>query len=244
MSECVAYVLTVSGSDSSGCAGMQADNRAIHAVGAMPLNVITANTLQTPSGVEAICPVKPSIVEQQMRALLKAYPVFAVKVGMLGGASVVEAVASVLSDFPDPFVVLDPVIWSTSGRALLDADGINMLNARLMPHVDLMTPNLDEQLHLFPCRQTAVLIKGGHDGGDFCCDRLILPDQTKVEFSDSRISTPNLRGTGCVLSAAIAAFVAQGRPLQKAIAGAKALLHESLKVNKRKRYHGSGPSFT
>lgn len=243
MAEQIAYVLTISGSDSSGCAGMQADNRAIHAAGAMPLNVITANTLQTPAGVLSSCLVDASLVEAQIRALLDAYPVAAIKIGMLGSAAVVDAVASVLSDYPNPFVVLDPVILSTSGSELLDADGLARLNAALMPHVDLVTPNLDEQLHIRPTGRTAVLVKGGHSGCDQCCDVLILPSGERLEFSETRVDTLNSRGTGCVLSAAIAAFRAQGQGLEESVASAKTILYDALKTRKGVSYHGAGPSF-
>lgn len=236
-------MLTVSGSDSSGCAGMQADNRAIHAVGAMPLNVITANTLQTPEGVLDLGLIEPVVVERHMRALLEAYQVAAIKIGMLGTAEHVEAVSKVLADFPEPFVVMDPVILSSSGRPLLDAQGIAALNAHLMPRVDLVTPNLDEQLHILPCEQTAVLVKGGHGSGSVCTDVLMTPEGDMHDFSETRIDTLNARGTGCVLSSFIAAYMAQGMSLLEAVAAAKASLHQALSLNMNRQYHGSGPSF-
>ena len=243
MTDRVAYVLTVSGSDSSGCAGMQADNRVIHALGAMPLNVITANTLQTSAGVPDVRFTEPAVVEHQMRALLESYPVKAIKIGMLGNASLVEVVASVLADHADVFVVLDPVLLSSSGHALLDAEGIAALNAHLMPHVNLVTPNMDEQLHILPAEHTSVLIKGGHTEGDTCTDVLIKPDGSSREFSAPRIQTLNARGTGCALSAAIATNVAKGETLEDSVSGAKQLLQRSLENGRGKTYHGAGPSF-
>ena len=223
---------------------MQADNRAIHAVGAMPLNVITANTLQTPEGVLDLGLVEPEVVKQQMRALLDTYPVSAIKIGMLGTSALVEAVAGVLADYSDSFVVLDPVLFSSSGRALLDVEGIAALNAHLMRHIDLVTPNLDEQRHIIPGEHTSVLIKGGHAEGGICTDVLLSPDGRLHKFSDTRIQTLNVRGTGCVLSAAIAALIAKERHLEDAISEAKQLLQQALVAGQDTVYHGPGPSFS
>ncbi|ADE55715.1 Phosphomethylpyrimidine kinase [Coraliomargarita akajimensis DSM 45221] len=238
----VSYVLTVSGSDSSGCAGMQADNRAIHAAGAMPLNVISANTLQTPEGVVSVDFVEPTLIEKQMRALLDAYPVAAVKLGMLGQAAIVDAVAGVLADYPTVFVVLDPVLLSSSGAQLLDSEGLAVLNSALMPHVDLLTPNLDEQVHVLPAAETAVLVKGGHADGDVCEDVLIRPKVAPVSYRAQRVETVNARGTGCTLSSGIAARVAQGIELAEACQLAKDALTESLRANMAKCFTGAGPA--
>lgn len=239
----IPYVLTVSGSDSSGCAGLQADNRAIHAVGAMPLNVVTASTLQTPAGVLELGLADPAVVAKHLRSLLEAYPVKAIKIGMLGSASLVEVLAQVLADFPDPFVVLDPVIRSSSGHDLLDSLGVATLNAQLMPHVDLVTPNLAEQIDILPGEHSSVLIKGGHAEGPICTDVLILPDGSSQEFSSERVDTLNLRGTGCVLSAAIAAYIAKGKTLEEAVRAGKRLLQRALECGVENVFHGGGPSF-
>ena len=242
MSE-VVYVLTVSGSDSSGCSGIQADNRAIHAVGAMPLNVITACTLQTPDGLCALNLSDAAEVERQMNALLDAYPVGAVKIGMLGNASIVQAVARVLEARAEhPFVVLDPVLCSTSGSALLDADGMEALNKQLLPLVGLVTPNLEERPLLRVAESVAVLQKGGHAEGAECVDRLTMPDGRNFEFSAERIDTPNTRGTGCALSSGIAAYMASGRELPEACQESKNLLHKSLLLNAGLTFTGNGPA--
>ncbi len=239
----IPYVLTVSGSDSSGCAGLQADNRAIHFAGAMPLNVISANTLQTPAGVLESIPTAATVLEKQMRALLEAYPVRAVKLGMLGTAAIVEAMARVLADYPEVFVVLDPVVLSTSGQSLLEDAGLQILNERLLPLVALVTPNLDESELLHPPAGCPVLVKGGHGEGADAVDVLYLKGGESVEFSQSRIATENARGTGCALSSLIAAYVAQGLELVPAIRRAKQELHAALCRNRSVSFDGPGPAF-
>ncbi len=255
------YVLTISGSDSSGGAGMQADNRAILAAGAFPLNVITAVTVQTPEGVGAVEYLAADFVEQQMRALLSAYPVAAVKSGMLGKAEIVRCVVTVLADFPQIPYVLDPVLRSTSGHALLDAAGESLVRDALMPRATVTTPNLDELAVLaeglvaagVPVLEQAavlagkfggsILVKGGHGAGACSEDWLVGPDGARQVFSGERIATGNTRGTGCVLSSAIAAGLAEGSPLPQAIRRAKALLSASLRAHADAAWTGSGPAF-
>ncbi len=240
----VAYVLTVSGSDSSGCAGLQADNRAIHAAGAMPLNVLTATTLQTPDGLLATRLADPAEVEQGITSLLEAYPVRTVKIGMLGSAAIVEAVARALADSAErPFVVLDPVLQTSSGSALLDPAGVEVLNGQLLPLAGLVTPNLPERRQLRVPDSVAVLLKGGHADSAECVDQLTLPDGQTLEFSAARVDTLNTRGTGCALSAGIAAYLAQGSDLPTACQLAKSQLHDSLSRHADQRFTGPGPSF-
>ena len=215
----------------------------IHALGAMALNVITANTLQTPKGVLSVHLTEPERIEQQMRALLQAYSVGAIKIGMLGNAATVLAVSRALAAHPDPFVVLDPVVRSSGGAVLLDPGGVDALNHRLMPHVNLLTPNLDEQRVVLPAAGTTVLLKGGHAPGALCKDVLILPDGREEVFTEPRIQTPNSRGTGCVLSAGIAAGIAQGRSLIDAYLQSRQRLNASLHANAAQQFIGPGPSF-
>lgn len=255
-----AYVLTISGSDSSGGAGMQADNRAILAAGAYPLNVLTAVTLQTPDGVEAVDVLSPEFVERQLRSLLRAYPVAAVKSGMLGSGAVAQAVAAVLSGVaPIPYV-LDPVLCATSGAALLDAEGLAVVRDRLLGRAVLTTPNLDELAVLsgrplldaahmadaavaLACRSGgAVLVKGGHGHGPCCVDRLFWPDGRCEVFAGSRIDSTNTRGTGCALSALIAARLALGDELVAAVATARRLLGASLRAQAGRAWTGPGPA--
>lgn len=240
----IPYVLTISGSDSSGCSGLQADNRAIHAAGAMPVNVVTANTLQTPSGFQELNLISSDVVVRQMRALLQSYPIGAIKIGLIGTAQRVEAVARVLSEFPDPFVILDPIISTSSGRELLDESGLVVLNRKLMRHVDLLMPNLEESPYVEPGPETSVLLKGGHADGDDCTDVLIEADGTRLFFSSPRVNTKNARGTGCSLSSAIAARIALGESLPTAVRLAKDWLQKGLQENVIKNFAEQGPAFS
>lgn len=253
------FILTVSGSDSSGCAGMQADNRAIHAAGAQPLNVLTAVTLQTPDGLLETQSMPPAFVGRQVRELLKAYPVAAIKSGMLVSAAHVRELARVLLEFPDIPYVLDPVCRSSGGGALLDSEGIALLRETLLTRTTLITPNLEEVFALAEgdeqtdAPQTAarlsrksgvtVLLKGGHADGPTSDDQLYRPEREPVVFSTSRIQSRNTRGTGCALSAAIAARLALGDELEEAIRKAKALLQHAMCEQTAVQWPGQGPAF-
>lgn len=256
------YVLTISGSDSSGGAGMQADNRAILRAGGFPLNVVTALTLQTPQGVEGVEFVQPAVVERQMRALLSAYPVGAIKLGMLATGETVHRVARVLRNFPDVPSVLDPVFCSTSGRVLLDRDGVEAVRDQLMPIVRLTTPNLDELAELLGRKKagdrsdvltdgaemvrrvgSAVLVKGGHGGGDVCEDILFNCGGGCSTFSAPRVASANTRGTGCALSASIAARLACGDSMMDAVGSGKSAIAQSLVAQATRTWVGSGPAF-
>ncbi|MFQ3242610.1 MAG: hydroxymethylpyrimidine/phosphomethylpyrimidine kinase [Lentimonas sp.] len=252
------YVLTISGSDSSGRAGMQTDNRAIHAVGAFPLNVVTAVTLQSPTGVESIQMMDADFVEAQLRSILKAYRVRAIKSGMLGNTEIVRRVAQVLAEYPDIPYVLDPVLRSTSGAALLEPDGVAVLRSLLMPRATVTTPNLDELEILCEgagdvfeaaaqlasaCRQS-ILVKGGHATGPDCEDWLFYPDGRRSCFCAKRIKTRNTRGTGCALSALIAAYLAwKPDELEDSIAAAKDQLAAALREHSQEVWKGGGPNF-
>jgi hydroxymethylpyrimidine/phosphomethylpyrimidine kinase len=255
------YVVTVSGSDASGGAGLQADNRAILATGAFPLNVVTALSLQTDRGVESLDLVSADLVRMHLVGLLKAYPVSVLKVGMLGNAEIVQVLSEILEHYEDLKLVLDPVLSATSGRPLLDKKGLVLLKDRLLPRTFLLTPNVPELSTLSGCRDLsneetelkavsnllesgcyAALVKGGHRCGNVCVDRLYWEEQTQ-EFSSPRLDTQNTRGTGCALASLIAGGLANGLELQAAIQNAKARLQESLTDRSREVWPGNGPGF-
>ena len=254
------YVVTISGSDSSGGAGMQTDNRAILAAGAFPLNVITAVTLQTPDGVIAVRCLPATFVREQLQTLLQAYPVAAIKSGMLGNVAITRQVADVLSYFPQIPYVLDPVLCATSGHPLLDRAGIALMREHLMPRATLTTPNLDELAILAKmelpgnksrfaagrklARDTGrpLLLKGGHHVGPHSRDWLLYPDESRQSFSARRVDSINTRGTGCALSALIAARLARGDLLETAIAYAKRKLNHTLRAQARRDWRGPGPA--
>ncbi len=277
--------LAVAGSDSGGGAGVQADLKTFAALGVYAATAITAVTAQNTLGVGAIhvCPV--TIVVAQIETVLADFDVAAIKIGMLGSAEVVEAVAGCLRSPPSPpageglrvrgrrggavletrasrrdpssgqaspghlppqggkerrpFVIYDPVLAASSGDALAGAGFVEAVKARLLPLVDCLTPNLAEAAALIGAplardeaemaRQgaalmrlgpRAVLMKGGHLAGAEAVDLLVTADAVR-RFAAPRVASPNLHGTGCTLSSAIAAQIALGASLPEAVAAAK-----------------------
>jgi hydroxymethylpyrimidine/phosphomethylpyrimidine kinase len=228
-------VLIVAGSDSSGGAGIQADLKTVSALGGFSMTAITALTAQSTLGVFGVHPVPPEFVVQQMRVVLDDIGADAIKIGMLGSAEVVNAVADFL-DTIDPIpLVLDPVMVSSSGSALLDAQGVVALKQRLVPKALLLTPNLREAEaltglevdNLAAMEKAAerlldlgvrnVLIKGGHLEGDELID-LLIGEAGRAEFRHPRIDTSHTHGTGCTLASAVAARLARGVTLCDAVA--------------------------
>lgn len=227
-------VLMIGGMDSSGGAGLLRDC-AVAADFEVPVCVaVTAVTAQTDRAVLQADICAPQMVQAQFRAAFQQSPVAAVKIGMLGNAAVVRAVAEALrADAPACVpVVLDPVIGSSSGKALLDGAGIRALT-ELLPLVDLVTPNLPELARLgqvlgaaepvaalLRAGAGAVLVKGGHDSGAEAVDRLVTSDQIST-FTAPRLPGTR-RGTGCTLAAAIACGLAVGQGVPDAVKQAKA----------------------
>lgn len=234
-----AIALTVAGSDSSGGAGIQADLKTFSALGVYGASAITALTAQNTTGVDEVMAVPPEFVLAQMRAVASDLDVAAIKIGMLATDETVEAVATGLEAFPDVPVVLDPVMVSTSGALLLDETAIDILRDRLVPRVTLITPNLAEgaallgeppesreqmlegrATRLLELGPGAVLLTGGESMAETALD--IYADANGVERIEApRHETRNTHGTGCTLSSAIAAELAKGESLEKAIKLAK-----------------------
>ena len=232
-------VLIVAGSDSGGGAGIQADLKTVTALGGYGMTAITALTAQNTQGVFGIHDVPAEFVALQMRTALDDIGADAIKIGMLGSEAVAEAVADVLdlAAFRDIPVILDPVLASTSGQALLDAAGLAVLKQRLIPRSTLVTPNLAEAeiltgiaaRDLDTMRQAAaavlalgarnVLVKGGHLAGDELTDLLMGADGEAV-LHHARIEARHTHGTGCTLASAVAAGLARGLPLSRAVADA------------------------
>ena len=229
--------LSIAGSDNSAGAGAQADLKTFTALGVYGLTAITCVVAEVPGCVSAIAPVPPEIVAEQIRLSLSAYPVGAVKTGMLHSREVIEAVCGVLEEVR-PMLVVDPVMIATSGAPLLEPSGIDACRNRLFPLATVVTPNLDEAAVLwgrpisslagmrdagselcgrFGC---AFLLKGGHLKGE-AVDLLITPEGSETEFAAPRLAGVSTHGTGCTLSAAITAGLARGLPLGEAVACAK-----------------------
>ena len=262
-------VLTIAGSDSGAGAGIQADARAIHALGAFACTAITALTAQNTRGVARWSPISPALLAAQVEAVLSDLPVAALKTGLLPGAPAIRAVARALAGHPRIPLVIDPVIGSTSGTRFLDAAGLRALRRHLFPLATLITPNWPEAAALtgLPVATPAeaeqaaralarsagcaVLLKGGHSPDRaHCVDLLVTPAPPGSpgfrlrRFSAPRLATPNTHGTGCTLSAAIAAGLASGFPLPIAVARARALLRRGLVAHRSIRLgSGAGPAF-
>jgi len=246
-----AVALTIAGSDSGGNAGVQADLRAFHVFGVHGCTVLAALTAQNPDGVRAILTPDAAFVAAQLDAVLEAYSVAALKTGMLSSADVIEAVADRLLLHGRIMKVVDPVMVATSGAKLLQDEAVEMLTSRLLPLADLLTPNLPEAGVLlgrpvatpeemaeaarelsgrFGC---AALVKGGH--GDGACAEDVLFDGAQLcRLSAPRIADPlSTHGTGCSLSAAIAASVACGKSLLDAVVEGKAYVYEAIRTSVR-----------
>lgn len=248
----IPIALTIAGSDSSGGAGIQADLKTFSAFGVYGASVLTALTAQNTRGVQGVEPVRPEFVEAQLASVLDDLDVRAIKTGMLANSAIVSAVATALRRVPGIPVVVDPVMVATSGDVLLAPEAVNAIKRHLLPLATLVTPNLPEAAILLASRQArneeematqgkalldaagchAVLIKGGHDVGDDATD--ILVSAAGVErFVRPRIATPHSHGTGCTLSAAIAALLSQGAALSEAVDRAKSYVWEGLRHGSR-----------
>jgi len=252
--------LTIAGSDSSGGAGIQADLKTFTALGVYGASVLTALTAQNTRGVDDVLPIAPAFVRAQIDSVLSDLDVKAVKTGMLANADVILAVAEILEGNAEIPLVCDPVMVATSGDVLLEPDAIGALRERLIPRASLLTPNIPEAARLLGCPEAtdldemarqaealrafgcaAVLLKGGHGSGKTATDILAHAGGI-VPLEAPRIETPNTHGTGCTLSAAIAALLAAGEPLEQAVRRAKAFVWSALEAGAHCQIgHGSGP---
>lgn len=251
-------VLTIAGSDSSGGAGIQADIKTISAEGCYAMSAITAITAQNTLGVDGSWPLSAEAVVAQIRTVVADIPPLAVKTGMLHNASIVDAVADAIEAFSLPNIVVDPVMVSTSGSNLLDDDAVEVMKSRLLPQALLVTPNMSEACALTgednPVAQIAaframgcrnILIKGGDAPSFFGMkiDLLALEGVDEpIELKADEVETRNTHGTGCSLSAAIAARLAVGDELEDAVSRAKLYVTRALRSGARVvTGHGHGP---
>lgn len=241
------HVLVVGGSDSSGGAGIARDIETISSIGVRTCLAVTALTVQTHDAVMAISHSSPSLVADQMRAALQANKVAAIKIGMLATVEIIVAVAAVLRENRQVPAILDPVLSSTSGRALLEAGAIAVMKRGLMPLCRLVTPNLIELAllvgselavdedrallqgqELLNAEAQALLIKGGHASGPRSTDILLRSGHEPVRFDTPRLAA-SMRGTGCMLASAIAAHLAKGRSLEHSVRDGKLFVFEKLR---------------
>jgi hydroxymethylpyrimidine/phosphomethylpyrimidine kinase len=252
--------LTIAGSDSSGGAGIQADLKTFTALGVYGASVVTALTAQNTTGVQGVHAVPAAFIAEQMRSVLSDLRIGAAKTGMLATRDIVETVVAALAGVPDLPLIADPVMVATSGDVLLAPDAVEAVRRRLLPAAELITPNLaeaaellggstarDEQAMVEQARALiamgarAVLMKGGHATGREAAD-LLVTTGGGTRMARPWIETPNTHGTGCTLSAAIAALRAGGAPLPDAVARAKDYLWNALKSGAAHRIgNGHGP---
>jgi hydroxymethylpyrimidine/phosphomethylpyrimidine kinase len=256
-----AIALTIAGSDSSGGAGIQADLKTFSAFAVYGAAVITALTAQNTRGVSGVEPVAPAFVAAQMTAVFDDLDVGAVKTGMLANAGIVRAVAAALAHPRAPrLLVVDPVMVATSGDVLLAEDAIEALRRDLIPRATLLTPNLAEAARLLGTTEArdaaamtaqakalyalgcgAVLVKGGHGSGATAVD-ILYDGQDATPLALPRLATPHTHGTGCTLSAAIAALLARGVALAETVTRAKAYVWHALQAGSGLNIgNGTGP---
>ena len=230
------------------------------AFGVYGASVLTALTAQNTRGVQGVEPVRPEFVEAQLRSVLDDLDVRAIKTGMLANSAIVSAVAGALARVPAVPLVVDPVMVATSGDSLLAPDAIAALKGELFPRATLVTPNLPEAAALLGVSvatseneaieqaraiavfgSQAVLVKGGHGHGAEAVDILVSGDAV-VRLAAPRIETRHTHGTGCTLSAAIAALLACGEELERAVRRAKAYVSAALAAGRELGVgQGNGP---
>ena len=240
-----ARILAIGGSDSSGGAGVQADIKTISALGGYALSAITAITAQDTRAVHAVQVLEPELVRAQIGAALADIGADAIKTGMLGNGFVAAAVADALKGCTAP-VIVDPVLCSTSGTALLDDAGQAVLRQRLLPLAALVTPNMPEAALLagltvddvdgqraaakaiLDMGAKAVLVTGGHGAGEIMRDVLVW-DRGEAVLEARRLPARHSHGTGCTLASAIATFMAQGCTLLDAVRQGRQYLRGALR---------------
>lgn len=258
--------LTIAGSDSGGGAGIQADIKTFEAHHVFGTSVITAVTAQNTLQVKRVWDVPVAMVLDQLEAIWADFEIATVKTGMLSSAEIVQVVATFLRDKKVPLVV-DPVMVSTSGNRLLQPNAIEAYTKMLFPLATLITPNAHEAAVLCgmeigsirtpedaihaaekiakTCPGVAILVKGAHiflkDGPIQNVDDILYVDGITTKFSLPFVHTKNTHGTGCTLSAAIAAQLAHGKTLTDAIRLAKQYVHDALKQAPEYLGKGHGP---
>ena len=256
MAKPLPVVLTIAGSDNSAGAGIQADLKTFSALGVYGTTALTCVVAEVPGKVSAIQPVEPRIVAEQIRLLFTAFPIAAIKTGMLYSAEIIETVCDTLSELQAghahrPFLVVDPVMVATSGDPLLQPEAMALMRERLFPLANLITPNLDEVRVLTgrPVTSTdemelagealvrrfgtGFLIKGGHLRESRAVDLLCTSDGARHRFAAPFITGVSTHGTGCTTAAAIVSYVALGLALPEAVERAKMYVFRTVKKHHR-----------
>ncbi|KAA8728870.1 MAG: bifunctional hydroxymethylpyrimidine kinase/phosphomethylpyrimidine kinase [Ewingella americana] len=252
--------LTIAGTDPSGGAGIQADLKTFSALAAYGTSVITALVAQNTRGVQSVYNIDPAFVAAQLDSVLGDVRIDTAKIGMLANSDIVEAVAERLRHYQPPFVVLDTVMLAKSGDPLLSADSVEALRRLLLPQVAIITPNLPEAAALLECDMAqneqemreqgeallamgcdAVLMKGGHLTDSESPDWLFMRG-SRERFTAPRVETRHTHGTGCTLSAALAALRPRHDNWPDTVRAAKAYLQQALmQADSLEVGHGIGP---
>lgn len=251
-------VLTIAGSDSGGCAGIQADIKSISACGAYAASVITATTAQNTLGVHDIHPIPVEHIEKQLDAVLSDISFSAIKIGMLHSCEIIELVKTKLTEYNAQNIVVDPVMIATSGDRLINENAIECLKS-LLSIATVITPNADEAALLLgeeitsenattaasqlgKMFSTSVLLKGGHintENNDLVDVLFNHTTQEMLLFANDRINTHNTHGTGCSLSSSIAAYMANDHSINQAVELACEYIHTAI-FNGQNRQLGNG----
>lgn len=258
MTHAPARALTIAGSDSSGGAGIQADLKTFHAHGVWGATAITALTAQNERGVRAVWAPEPEFVLQQIDAVLDEAPLGGAKTGMLGNGAILEAVCRSLDRRPIPNLVVDPVLVATSGALLFEKADVDLYRRELIPRAALVTPNLpeiraltEEPVETLEAMEAAaqtlsgwgartVLVKGGHaDENSATVTDVFFDGESCHRLEGPRYRNRSTHGTGCTLSAAVAANLALGRPMLEAVEAARAFTARSIETGFRWD-HGGG----
>lgn len=255
--------LTIAGSDSGGGAGIQADLKTFSALGCYGMSVITALTAQNTVGLKSVFDVSAAFISEQLDAVLDDIGVDAVKIGMLHRPDVIRVIAERLRSHAVRIVVVDPVMISKSGHALLQPDAVSALKEEIIPLATILTPNLPEaevllrrKIKSSPEMEMAahdlanmgaqgVLLKGGHSESSKSDDFIWFKGDSSFQrhwLRAARVDTQNTHGTGCTLSSAIAALLARGFTTLEAVQRAKIYLTRAISAGAEYRLgHGHGP---
>lgn len=254
-------VLSIAGSDCSGGAGIQADLKTISSLGCYAATAVTAITVQNTCGVKTVFPVPTGTIRAQIETVLTDLQVNAIKIGMITDRAAISMLAEVLHGVSIP-VVFDPVLISSSGYPLMEPEAVSAMYDTLLPCCTLLTPNIPEtevlshlaihtvtDMHhagqkILQSGCQAVLVKGGHLNSKTKTDVLVYGKDGELtqSFEAQEVPTHNSHGTGCTLSSAIAAFLAQGLSIPESIAKSKVYLTKALTGAKNLQIgHGHGP---
>lgn len=252
-------VLICAGSDSGGGAGIQADIKAVTALGGFAMTAITALTAQNTEGVHGVYDVHEEFIAKQIELVLKDLGADCIKTGMLHSIPVIETVHKALVELaPDTPLVVDPVMVAKGGHPLLESQALNAMKRRMVARATILTPNIpeaalltgteintrDDMLKageiLLKLGPKHVLMKGGHMEGDELVDILVSADAEPVSFSSERIDTPHTHGTGCTTASAIAAGLAQGLSVENAVSRARDYVRKAI-LSAPGYGHGHGP---